>query len=274
MSSSGYITKGVILARGLGTRMRREDARAVLDTSQAAAADAGLKSMIPVGRPFLDYVLSGLADAGFRQACLVIGPEHEAVREYYASTFKPKRIQLAFAIQQEPLGTANAVLAAKEFAGADEFLVINSDNYYPAEVLALIQGLGRPGAVLFPAEALVRESNIPEDRIRTFAYCVVDRDGFLADIVEKPGLFPSADFCAEKLVSMNCWRFGSDIFQACREVPRSSRGEFELPQAVKIAIQKGAKFKVAICRAGVLDLSRRSDIAEVAIRLRDAEVRL
>jgi len=43
---------------------------------------------------------------------------------------------------------------------------------------------------------------------------------------------------------------------------------------VKLAIQKGAKFKVAICRAGVLDLSRRSDIAEVRGRLLHVEVRL
>ena len=39
--------------------------------------------MIPIGRPFLDYVLSGLADAGYRRVCLVVGPEHQAVRDYY-----------------------------------------------------------------------------------------------------------------------------------------------------------------------------------------------
>jgi glucose-1-phosphate thymidylyltransferase len=254
--------------------MRREDSSAALGASQSAAANAGMKAMIPVGRPFLDYVLSGLADAGFEQACLVIGPEHEAVREYYASTIRPERIQVAFAIQQQPSGTANAVLAAKEFAGWDEFLVINSDNYYPAEALSLIQSLRQPGTVLFLAEALVRGSNIPEERIRAFAYCVVDRDGFLAHIVEKPDSATAARLDAKKLVSMNCWRFGRDIFDACCDVSRSVRGEFELPQAVKLAIHKGARFKVAICTAGVLDLSRRSDIAEVAARLRGVKVRL
>src|SRR6516165_5609238 len=183
--------------------MRREDAGARLNAAQAAAAGAGLKAMIPVGRPFLDYVLSALADAGFQQACLVIGPEHEAVREYYTRTVNPKRIEIGFAIQPRPLGTANAVVAAEEFAGADEFLVINGDNYYPAEALSLIQSMGQPGTVLFSAEALIRESNIPKDRIRAFAYCVVDPDGFLADIVEKPGVSLATDFGAGKLVSMN-----------------------------------------------------------------------
>jgi glucose-1-phosphate thymidylyltransferase len=254
--------------------MRRRDAGAALDASQSAAADAGMKAMIPVGRPFLDYVLSGLADAGFKRACLVIGPEHTAVHEYYASTIKPRRIHVSFAIQQEPLGTANAVLAAQEFAEADEFLVINSDNYYPADALTLIQDLGQPGTVLFPSESLVRESDIPEARIRAFAYCVVDRNGFLADIVEKPDPATAAKLDADKLVSMNCWRFGAEIFGACREVFRSERAEFELPQAVKLAIQQGTKFKVSICSAGVLDLSHRSDIAKIAARLRNVEVRL
>lgn len=263
----------MILARGLGMRMRREDTAAALDASQSTAADAGIKAMIPVGRPFLDYVLSGLANAGFGQVCLVIGPEHEAMREYYTN-LKVRRIKVAFATQREPLGTANAVVAAEEFADADEFLVINGDNYYPAEALSLIQSMGQPGTVLFPAEALIRESNIPKDRIRAFAYCVVDPDGFLADIVEKPSVSLATDFGSGKLVSMNFWRFGPNIFAACREVPRSQRGELELPAAVRLAIQKGAKFKSAICRAGVLDLSRRSDIAEVAARLRNVQVRL
>ena len=58
------VDKAVILARGLGTRMRKCDAAAQLDARQSAAADAGMKGMIPIRRPFLDYILSALADAG------------------------------------------------------------------------------------------------------------------------------------------------------------------------------------------------------------------
>jgi glucose-1-phosphate thymidylyltransferase len=153
------------MARGLGSRMRRNDAAAGLDASQVAAADAGVKAMIPIGRPFLDYVLSALADADFREACLIIGPEHQSVRDYYSRTALPKRIGVSFALQQEPIGTANAVLAAEEFVGTDEFLIMNSDNYYPLEVLQQLQELGQPGTVLFEAADLIRNSNIPEDRL-------------------------------------------------------------------------------------------------------------
>lgn len=268
---STTITKAVILARGLGTRMRRNDAGVDLDPQQAAVADAGIKAMVPVGRPFLDYVLSALADAGFTCACLVIGPEHGSVRGYYSREPRPSRIEVTFATQLEPLGTANAVLAAEAFAAAGEFLVINSDDYYPTDALRAVQLLGRPGTVLFEAASLVKHSNIPEDRIRAFASCVVDADGFLANLVEKP---EAETFDAAKLVSMNCWRFGPDIFSACRDVSLSPRGEYELPLAVKLAIQRGMRLKTVVSHKGVLDLSRRADIAAVTGRLRKVKVSL
>ena len=113
------VEKAVILARGLGTRMQKPDQSAILDKEQMAIAGAGVKAMIPIGRPFLDYVLSALADAGFSRVCLVIGPEHQLMRDYYAVQAPPKRVRIDFAIQQKPLGTADAVLAANEFVGKD-----------------------------------------------------------------------------------------------------------------------------------------------------------
>ena len=84
--------KVVILARGIGSRMRRDDDAAVLDERQSAAADAGVKAMIPIDRPFLDYVLTTLADAGYRRVCLVIGPDHDATRRYYGQQVELQRL--------------------------------------------------------------------------------------------------------------------------------------------------------------------------------------
>ncbi len=69
------------------------------------------------------------------------------------------------------------------------------------------------------------------------------------------------------LVSMNCWRFDERIFDACRDVPRSSRGEFELPQAVMLAVERGVRFRAVSASGAVLDLSRRGDAAELSRRL-------
>ncbi len=248
--------------------MRQPDLQAEIDASQSAVADAGLKAMIPIGRPFLDYSLSSLADAGFKQICLVIGPEHDRIRAYYSS-LATKRVQITFAIQSEPLGTANAVIAAEDFTGDRPFVVINSDNYYPAQVLSTLRSLGQPGTVLFEQDALVRNSNIPAERVQTYAYCTLDPDGNLLDIREKP-----EESDSQALVSMNCWHFDSCIYQFCKSIPKSARNEYELPEAVRSAIRGGIRFKVERSLDGILDLSQRSDISSVVERLKSVEVAL
>jgi dTDP-glucose pyrophosphorylase len=273
MTVSKLVDRAVILARGLGTRMRSDAQSGSLDASQSAAADSGMKAMIPFGRPFLDFVLSGLADAEYRSACIVIGPEHELVQEYYARA-KPTRIDVQFAIQEKAIGTADAVLAVEEFADENEFVVLNADNLYPLEVLAALRELGEPGAVMFEEDALVRNSNIPAERIRSFAYGAVSADNYLTDLIEKPDESSASGLRANSLISMNCWRFASDIFSACRNVAISSRGEYELPVAVREALHAGMKLKIVRRASGVLDLSRRSDISAVAARLREIQVRL
>jgi len=266
------ISKAVVLARGLGTRMRRPDPTTQLDASQSATADSGMKAMISVGRPFLDYVLSGLADAGYNEVCLVIGPEHDAVREHYRG-LEMRRVRLHFAVQSEPRGTADAVLSSECFVGDDEFIVLNADNYYPTDALRKLRELGSPGTVMFPEESLVLNSNIPGERIRHFAYAQVNEHGFLADLVEKPpqGSGSKAD---DRLVSMNCWRFFPGIFEFCRSIPLSPRGEYELPSAVMAAVRAGMALRVLTSDAGVLDLSVRSDVARVTEHLKGVEVSL
>jgi glucose-1-phosphate thymidylyltransferase len=72
---------------------------------------------------------------------------------------------------------------------------------------------------------------------------------------------------------MNVWRFDARIFEACRDVPRSTRGEFELPEAVALAVRRGVPFRVIPAHGPVLDLSRRADALDVERRLADVEPR-
>jgi dTDP-glucose pyrophosphorylase len=269
------VNRAVILARGLGRRMRQAVSGATLEPEQSAAADQGIKGMIPIGRPFLDFLLSALADAGFTKICLVIGPEHHSVRDYYGAPGRLHRVDLSFAVQAEPRGTADAVLAAERFAGGELFLVCNADNYYPADVLAALRALEGPGLAGFEREALVERSNIPADRVNHFALLAEGPEGQLVDIVEKPDAATAARLGPSARVSMNAWVFGPDIFEACRRVGPSVRGELEIQDAVRYAMHTlGTRFAVVPVRAGVLDLSNRGDIAAVAERLKDTEVRL
>jgi|CXWL01.1.fsa_nt_gi glucose-1-phosphate thymidylyltransferase len=264
-------TAAVVLARGLGSRMRRPAEGVALDPRQAAAAAAGLKGMIPdaAGRPFLDHVLSSLADGGVTDVCLVVAPDHAAIHDHYTA-HPPTRVRLAWAIQAEPRGTADAVLAAEAWAAGRDVLVLNADNLYPVNAIQALVTLGGPGLVAFDPEALVREGNIEASRIAAFAILTLRGDGTVAAIVEKPDPAALAAAGPTPWVSMNLFRLDQALFAACHDVTPSPRGELELPTAVTLAIARGTRLQAVMLRAGVLDLSRQDDIAAVAIALAGA----
>ena len=268
------LDKAVILARGLGTRMRKNDDSARLTDAEQAVADTGVKALIPIDRPFLDYVISGIADAGYRQVCLVIGPEHDVIRDYYGS-LDCERVTIEFAVQVEPLGTADAVAAAEDFAGNDPVLVINSDNYYPVEALARLRECRGSALAAFDRDALIAESNIPADRITKFAVVELGDDGTMRRIIEKPSPEAIAALPEPVGMSMNCWRFTPSIFEACRNITPSPRGELEITDAVQYVIDRlDESFEVLHVAGAVLDMSSRSDIAAVREALTGTEVSL
>ena len=259
--------RAVILARGLGTRMRRAEGGPALAGEQAAAADAGLKTMIPIGRPFVDYILGALADAGYDEACLVIGPEHAGVRAHFEDG-ESRRVRVRFAVQDHARGTADAVLAAEEFIAGGSFLVLNGDNYYPATVLERMAAAPAPAVAAFSRRALLADGQMTPDRIERFAALDIAPDGYLRAIAEKPDAATLARFGPDPRVSMNCWLLDARIFPWCRAVAPSPRGELELPLAVQAGIDAGAfRVRALPVEAPVLDLSSRADVAAVTTRL-------
>ena len=261
--------KAVIMARGLGTRMRADDGTK-LEDSQVGAASAGTKGLIDVGRPFLDYVISALVKAGIKEVCLVIGPEQQAFRDYYDS-LATKKVTISYTVQEKPLGTADAVAAAKDFL-TEGALVLNSDNYYPVGALKALAQTDGTATVGFDRDGLVANSNIPADRIAAFAIMATE-DGHLRDIVEKPTAQQLQELPGAP-VSMNCWRFTPQVITACANISPSPRGEYEVVDAVRYLIEQGEQVTVVPSKEGVLDMSSRRDIAAVKEALADVSVSL
>ena len=256
--------KVVILAGGLGTRMRKQDGDAALTAAQAQVAGTGNKAMIPIDRPFLDYIITVLADAGYRRVCLVIGPDHDNVREYYDVQAPQKRLTNEYAVQAKPLGTANAVAAAENFVGDDHFLMINSDNHYPLDAVSALRQLDGPGLAGFERDALIAGSNIPAERVLKFAAADIDAQGCLRRVIEKPTEAQITELGDEVYLSMNCWRFTPNVFEACRKIEPSPRGEYEVTDAAQYCIDKlDETFHVIKSVSPVLDLSSRQDVAPV-----------
>jgi glucose-1-phosphate thymidylyltransferase len=253
--------------------MRAADVSVDLTPDQRRAADAGLKALLPIaGRPFLDYILASLASAGLRSAGIVVSPGEDPIRAHYRTAASP--LPIDFIVQATARGTADAVLAAERWTEGRPFLVMNGDNLYPSPALRALVSLDEPGLPVFEREELIASSNIPPERIQAFALLDVDAGGRLTRIVEKPSDADMPPPGVPMLVSMNCWRFDARIFEACRDVAPSPRGEVELPNAVMLAITRGVPFRAVPARGPVLDLSRRADAAEVERRIQALDLTL
>jgi dTDP-glucose pyrophosphorylase len=275
------VEKAVILAAGRASRMQRNIQHYVQDKSELGAIKIGEKMAARFRRkPFLDYQVLNLIEAGIREVNLVIRPDDTFFSGHYAangSALFPEA-DITFSFQSVPDGTAHAVLAAEKFVEEERFLVLNGDNNYPVDsVRMLVESEEEHSAMVgFDTEGFSEEM---KDRADAFAV-ISTESGRLKKIVEKPAnpeewrtcdlLYSSGNrrvrVTNRNLASMNLWCFHRDIIDACRGVPRhesrkrGKKGEYELTDAVELMIGKRRQMIVYYACTDVLDLTRAEDI--------------
>ncbi len=262
----------VVLAGGRGRRLEASDASGLATDAQRRAAARGLKVLMPVGpdhRPLVDYVLARLAAAGCQDVVLVVPPDHGELAAHLAA-HPPARLDVRYAVQPLANGTAGAVAAAAPLVSAPACLVVNGDNLYPVEALRTLIALDTCGMAVFTRQALERQSGFPAARVAAFASVEHDPEEWLTGLCEKP---PVDAIAPSTLMSVNLWRMDQAMLAACRDVARSPRGEFELPDAVMLAVARGTRVRVVVVTGVVLDLTTAADVAVVSRTLAEAESR-
>lgn len=246
--------------------MRSEVPGAVLTEAQQAAADAGLKGLMPYDYLFLDYVIAALAQAGIDDVCLVVGPGNRELVAYaeVRHGVGSGRVAVSTALQSVPRGTADALASARSFTGNEPFLVLNSDTFYPVAGLREMTALEGAGLLVVErAETLGDQAtNLTPDRLASFAIVETDGAGSALRLVEKPGREHYESLPDPLWLSVNCWRFDASIYEFCASLDPSPRGELELPAAALAATEAGMPIRI-VPTSGVLDLSTRSDIEPV-----------
>ncbi|MXY85772.1 MAG: NTP transferase domain-containing protein, partial [Chloroflexi bacterium] len=104
---SPHVT-AVVLAAGRGERLRSELPKPLYSIC---------------GRAMASYVLHALADAGVSRAVVVVPPDGRGRLIEQRLREDAPDLNLCFAVQQEPRGTADAVLAAKGQVRTTQVLV-------------------------------------------------------------------------------------------------------------------------------------------------------
>lgn len=164
--------QAVILAAGKGTRMHP------LTLERP-------KPLIEVaGKPLLAHIIEALPQE-ITEVILVVGYKGEMIIEHCGEQFCGRTMRYVW--QHEPLGTAHALMQARHLLH-DSFLVMYGDD--------LIDGMSVANALKHKSCLLAYEHPEP----RNFGVLVLNEDGTLKHIVEKPEVPPSNLVSAAGLV--------------------------------------------------------------------------
>ena len=210
------ITKAVLLAAGRGTRMREL-------THELP------KPMLQVqGKPVLQHIIEGLRDAGLTDFQIIVGWHGEVVRDFFADGSK-LNTHVEYATQVVQDGTGKVIELARPFVGNDPFVLSYGD------ILIAPENYPRICTALGGAEAVV---SVKRNEDVTQGGAVFVNENFeLIDLHEKPK--PGEP--TSPWYNAGIYAFRSTIFDYITKLERSTRGEFELTDAIRNLALAGNK---------------------------------
>ena len=206
--------KGVILAGGLGTRLRP----LTLVTN---------KHLLPVfDRPMIYYPIECLTNAGIRDILIVTGGEHAGDFLKLLGNGKGLGIRdLHYTYQEGEGGIADALLLAEDFAEGEKLCVVLGDNLIEKNIR---QAVGEFFTQPSGGKIMLKEVDDPQ---RFGVPCI--EDGRITRIIEKPADPPS------NYAVTGIYMYDNDVFDIARKLEPSTRGELEITDVNNEYIKRG-----------------------------------
>jgi dTDP-glucose pyrophosphorylase len=212
----GAITKAVLLAAGRGTRMRE------------LTSDIPKPMLVVRGRPILQHIIDGMRGAGVREVLIVIGWRADVVRDCFGDG-RNFGVRIEYTTQVVQDGTGRVVELARDFCGADPFLLSYGD------ILVEPSNYQRLASPADDVEAIISVKR-NEDVSKGGAVFVNERFE-MTDLREKPQ--PGEP--TSPWYNAGIYMFRSSIFDFTAKLQRSPRGEFELTDAIRDLALSGKK---------------------------------
>ncbi len=208
--------KGIILAGGSGSRLHP-----VTLTIN--------KHLLPIyDKPMIFYPLSTLMLGGIRDILIITTAEAEAAFKSLLGDGSDLGITLTYAVQDRPNGLAEAFIIGREFISDDQFTLILGDNIFYGHGLPeqLLQAAGRTsGCSIFAYQVADPQR---------YGVLVLDRDGKISGIVEKPETPPS------NWAVTGLYYFDSKVADIAATIKPSARGELEIVDVLKDYLNRRA----------------------------------
>lgn len=202
--------KGLILAAGLGTRLRPLTSLRPKPALRVA------------NRPLIYYALDNLVNAGVTDIGIVVSPATHHSLEQLVSAYPG--ITATYIVQDPPLGLAHAVQTAQPFLGNDDFVMFLGDNLFENGITPFVERFKQGGA-----SAVLALVPVPDPRQLGVA---VVTDGRITELVEKPEVPPS------NLAIAGVYVFSKDIHDMIVDLPRGAKNEYQITDAIARLIQR------------------------------------
>jgi glucose-1-phosphate thymidylyltransferase len=226
--------KGLVLAGGEGTRLR-------------PLSFAMPKQLVPVAnRPVLLHALDDLRAAGVTDVGMVVGDRGAQIRAVVGDG-AALGLRITYLVQDRPLGLAHCVRVARDFLGADDFVMYLGDNVVRGGLAPLLADFaaGRPAAQVLLARVADPSACGVAD---------VERSGRIRRVVEKPADPPS------DLALIGVYAFSARIHEAVAAIRPSRRGELEITDAIQWLIDHGAPVGASLFTGFWRDTGRVDDL--------------
>lgn len=206
------------------------------------------------GRTLLAHVLGAVEMVGTRDLAIVVGPDHDAVRE------EARRIAPTAQIfeQRERRGTAHAVLSARKAIdrGADDILVVFSDT-----PLVRPETLAKLRAALAEGVAVAVLGFRPEN-LKGYGRLILQEDELVAIREDRDATSDERriDFCNGGLMALA----GKEALAILRRIDnKNAKGEYYLTDAVAVAHSMGLKAKaIETSEDDVRGINTKTQLAE------------
>jgi dTDP-glucose pyrophosphorylase len=233
--------QGVVPAAGEGTRLRPLTAQKP-------------KGLVEVGgSPLLTHCFESLLAVGVDELVVIVGYRKDAIIEHYGDGFRG--IPITYVDQDDQLGLGHALRQAAPHV-EDDFVHLNGDNVFRANIDAAVARQRDPDV-----DAVLLVEDVSRAEARTTG--VLETEGRrVTGMVEKPDDPPST------LVSTGCYVLPPAIFRACHQVAPSTRGEYELSDAIDRLVETGATVEAVPLAGWRVNVNEPADIERAEQRLR------
>jgi glucose-1-phosphate thymidylyltransferase len=184
--------------------------------------------MAPIaGKPIVERVIDTLAENGIREFILVTSPDDLEIADHFQNRTS-LCASITLVIQPEPLGMGHALMQAVPYIHED-FVLSSCDSLAPAGEIANLLEAWKNERV----HAILTTLKVGPEKITRMG--IVEMDGnWIKRIIEKPSL----EEAPSDIGSLPLYVFSPNILKYLQEIQPSSRGEYELQDAIQILIER------------------------------------